>query len=193
MKTTKKKGASRKVAPKAKVANKKVAKPQAKSKVKQTGRRGMSLVMSKLAANVAENPTRKVQIKVVPGSLEDIVKGIVDMCLAIRRPEYPKPFDTAKDYRVFESVDRPVSDNKETVDVKATKENDAVNHPAHYTSGKIEVIDFIEDQKLAYHLGNAVKYIARAGKKDVLKTIEDLRKAQWYLSREISNLEKEIN
>ena len=48
--------------------------------------------------------------------------------------------------------------------------NDPVNHPAHYTSGKIEVIDYIEDQKLPYHLGNAVKYISRAGKKDEDKT-----------------------
>lgn len=63
--------------------------------------------------------------------------------------------------------------------------NDNVNHPAHYTDGNIEVIDFIEDKKLGYHLGNAVKYIARAGKKDPAKYIEDLQKAVWYLQREI--------
>lgn len=63
--------------------------------------------------------------------------------------------------------------------------NDNVNHPAHYTDGKIEVIDFIEDKKLGYHLGNAVKYISRAGKKDPDKYIEDLEKAVWYLQREI--------
>lgn len=67
---------------------------------------------------------------------------------------------------------------------------DAVNNPAHYTDGKIEVIDFIEDKNLNFHLGNAVKYIARAGKKDPKKTIEDLKKAQWYLNRHIQNLEK---
>jgi hypothetical protein len=43
--------------------------------------------------------------------------------------------------------------------------NDNVNHPSHYTTGKIEVIDFIEDQKFPYHLGNALKYLWRAGKK----------------------------
>ena len=64
--------------------------------------------------------------------------------------------------------------------------NDNVNHPAHYTDGKIEVIDFIEDKKLGYHLGNAVKYISRAGKKDPDKYIEDLQKAVWYLQREIN-------
>jgi len=63
--------------------------------------------------------------------------------------------------------------------------NDPVNHPAHYTDGAIEVIDFIEDKKLPYHLGNAVKYISRAGKKDPAKEIEDLEKAVWYLQRYI--------
>ena len=67
--------------------------------------------------------------------------------------------------------------------------NDIVNHPSHYTDGKIEVIDFIEDKKLNFHRGNAVKYISRAGKKDPTKEIEDLKKAQWYLNREIERLE----
>lgn len=63
--------------------------------------------------------------------------------------------------------------------------DDPVSHPAHYTDGKIEVIDFIEDKGLGFHLGNAVKYIARAGKKDPDKAVEDLEKARWYLDREI--------
>lgn len=65
-----------------------------------------------------------------------------------------------------------------------------VNHPAHYTDGRIEVIDFIEDKQLGYHLGNAVKYISRAGKKDPEKTAEDLKKAVWYLNRYIDRLEE---
>lgn len=69
--------------------------------------------------------------------------------------------------------------------------NDVVNHPAHYTDGKIEVIEFIEDKGLNFHRGNAVKYISRAGKKDPAKEIEDLKKAVWYLNREIGQLEKE--
>lgn len=69
-----------------------------------------------------------------------------------------------------------------------TKPIDNVNNPAHYTDGKIEVIDFIEDKKLDFHSGNAVKYIARAGKKDPSKEIEDLQKAVWYLNRKITNL-----
>lgn len=67
--------------------------------------------------------------------------------------------------------------------------NDPVNHPSHYTDGKIEVIDFIEDKGLGFCLGNAVKYISRAGKKDPAKTVEDLKKAAWYLNREIQTRE----
>ena len=65
-----------------------------------------------------------------------------------------------------------------------------VNHPSHYNDGKIEVIDFIEDKQLNFHRGNAVKYIARAGKKDKAKEVEDLKKAQWYIEREIKKLEQ---
>jgi hypothetical protein len=64
-----------------------------------------------------------------------------------------------------------------------------VNHPSHYNDGKIEVIDFIEDKHLNFHRGNAVKYIARAGKKDKSKEVEDLKKAQWYIEREIKRVE----
>ena len=52
---------------------------------------------------------------------------------------------------------------------------DTVNHPQHYNVGKHEVIDVIEDWGLGFHLGNALKYIARAGHKDPAKTEEDLR------------------
>lgn len=67
---------------------------------------------------------------------------------------------------------------------------DKVNHPKHYNDGKIEVIEFIEDKNLGFHLGNAVKYIARAGKKDPSKYVEDLKKAIWYIRRRIE-IEKE--
>ena len=71
-------------------------------------------------------------------------------------------------------------------------ESDPVNRPAHYTDGKIEVIDFIEDKKLGFCLGNAIKYISRAGKKDPSKEIEDLNKAKWYIERRIKELEEGI-
>jgi len=61
---------------------------------------------------------------------------------------------------------------------------EAVNHPAHYNVGKIEVIDAIEDWQLGFHLGNAVKYIARAQHKE--NEEEDIKKAIWYLNRYLS-------
>ena len=64
---------------------------------------------------------------------------------------------------------------------------EAINHPSHYADGKIEVIDFIEDKKLNFNLGNVIKYVARAGKKDKSKELEDLKKALWYLEREINS------
>ena len=106
-----------------------------------------------------------------------------------------------------ETVDRQKKDSKETVDRQkedSSKEtvqvptdehmdkmygnikHDAVNHPSHYTRGKIEVIDFIEDQQLPYHLGNVIKYIARAGYKG--DKLEDLKKARWYLDRYINEV-----
>ena len=71
--------------------------------------------------------------------------------------------------------------------------SDAVNHPSHYTDGNIEVIEHSEDKKLDYCLGNAVKYISRAGKKDPAKEIEDLQKADWYINRRIMELEQKEN
>ena len=64
--------------------------------------------------------------------------------------------------------------------------NDNINHPEHYNMGRFEVIDVIEDWCLDFHLGNAVKYIARARHKG--NELDDLRKAKWYLDRKINNL-----
>ena len=58
--------------------------------------------------------------------------------------------------------------------------------PAHYTRGSIEVWDFIRDQELNYFLGNAIKYICRAGYKD--SKIDDLQKAITYLEKELENV-----
>lgn len=64
-----------------------------------------------------------------------------------------------------------------------------VDHPKHYNTGKIEVIDFVEDQKLGFNDGNAVKYIARHSHKGT--PIKDIEKAIWYLNRHLLNLKKE--
>lgn len=67
--------------------------------------------------------------------------------------------------------------------------HDPVSHPSHYTYGKIETIDYIEDKGLGFNLGNVVKYVSRAGHKDDI--VQDLEKARWYLDREITRLKKE--
>jgi transposase len=63
-------------------------------------------------------------------------------------------------------------------------QTDNVNHPPHYKTGGIETIDFIEAKDLNYRLGNVIKYVSRAGKKDS-DPVQDLQKAAWYLQREI--------
>lgn len=68
--------------------------------------------------------------------------------------------------------------------------HDPVNHPAHYTDGKYETINYIEQEGFGFHLGNAVKYISRAGKKDPEKKIEDLKKAVWYINRAMESNDK---
>lgn len=73
------------------------------------------------------------------------------------------------------------------------KKEDVVNNPSHYKTGKFEVIEIIEALKLDYTLGNAVKYISRAGKKDPKKEVEDLSKAVWYINRRIKNLKEKSN
>lgn len=67
-----------------------------------------------------------------------------------------------------------------------------VYHPQHYggENNPYEVIKVIEALEMDFHLGNTFKYIARAGKKDTDKELQDLKKALWYLERKIQNLEK---
>jgi hypothetical protein len=69
------------------------------------------------------------------------------------------------------------------------KSSSNVDHPNHYMKDTgFEVIDVIDAWKLDFNLGNAVKYIARAGKKNPEKTREDLEKAIWYISHKIKSL-----
>ena len=66
-----------------------------------------------------------------------------------------------------------------------------VNHPSHYNGGEVEVIDLIEQWGLGFCLGNAVKYICRAGRKGGKEELkEDLEKAIWYLEKFIELGEK---
>jgi hypothetical protein len=65
---------------------------------------------------------------------------------------------------------------------------DQVSSPSHYNTGKIEVIEMIEDQGLNFNRGNSFKYLCRAGRKNKDKEIEDLEKCIWYVRREIELL-----
>lgn len=71
--------------------------------------------------------------------------------------------------------------------------DDPVNHPAHYTyaGDQYECIEVLEAWGLGFHLGNAVKYICRAGRK--ADALQDLKKARWYLDRYITKLEEVPN
>lgn len=102
-----------------------------------------------------------------------------------------------KHKKIIMSEDKPVRiyNPKNTVSVKSKpikkrkKKVDLVNFPPHYRPGDpYETINVIEAWRLGYHLGNAVKYISRAGHKDPKQTIRDLEKGQWYLNKHIENL-----
>ena len=77
--------------------------------------------------------------------------------------------------------------NKYLMEINKTIPSDNVSHPSHYNTGTIEVITVIEDWKLNFNLGNAIKYIGRCEHKNNKK--EDIKKAIWYLERELKNNE----
>lgn len=139
-----------------------------------------------------ENPPASEPQEAIPTEvrvdLRKVAKEIVGEC----KKHYPD----CEDCRYGDTIglccfkDRPTTWGLEITDKGTQPDN--VNHPAHYTSGQIEVIDFIEDKELGFHLGNAVKYISRAGRKDPARTVEDLRKAAWYLNRQIERLEMSL-
>ena len=71
-----------------------------------------------------------------------------------------------------------------------SKKKEMVDHPDHYNTGKIEVIDFIKDLGMAedFCVGNAIKYISRYKHKE--NPLEDIKKAVWYLNYLVEILEK---
>lgn len=77
-------------------------------------------------------------------------------------------------------------DFADAVSLEMKQKEDMVNHPKHYTFGKIEVITVIDDWKLGFYEGQVIKYVGRAKHKK--NELEDLKKAQWYLNRLIGQL-----
>ena len=150
----------------------------------------MEMTKEEILRSYQEAKKKNEQIKILAQlnlcSQDNIIEILKEMGVdgrALPRLHKPKPAEQQEP-----TIDGPAPEIKEAAKVV---ENDTVNHPSHYTDGKIEVIDYIEDKKLGYHLGNAVKYISRAGKKDPDKEIEDLKKAAWYINREIAYLERQ--
>lgn len=93
------------------------------------------------------------------------------------------------DYSKISKETKDIYNEKTSFDKEeiSKKETEAVNHPSHYggESNPYEVIKVIEAWNLDFCLGNAIKYIGRAGRKDKDKYIEDLEKAKWYIERAI--------
>ena len=92
----------------------------------------------------------------------------------------------ARDHRYDDYL--PTCAQEQLADVKRREAaNEAVDHPSYYKTGGIEAIDVIEAWNLGFCLGNTIKYISRAGRKSD-KVLEDLKKAAWYLDREIKKI-----
>ena len=91
----------------------------------------------------------------------------------------------AKDHQRVDAA--PADTSEQLADIKR---RETVDHPDYYKTGGIEAIDAIEAWGLGFNLGNVVKYIARAGRK-TKDGLRDLKKAEWYLSREIKRRERQ--
>ena len=90
-------------------------------------------------------------------------------------------------YEEESTNDAPTYPQEQLADIER---REGVDHPDYYKRGGIEAIDAIEAWGLGFCLGNVVKYIARAGRK-TKDGLRDLKKAEWYLNREIERRERE--
>lgn len=100
------------------------------------------------------------------------------------------PFDQLDGHRIPLTPElRRAALRAEMAELEAAQP-DAINHPPHYTShpSGVECIDIVEP--MPFNVGNAIKYLWRAGLKDPANPITDLKKAVWYVQREIKRLSK---
>lgn len=159
--------------PKKEVKEKVMAKRKNCGKVfEQTGK-GRPAVNCPTCRDLLNKPKKKVPPK------DKQSEKVVESAPVISKTE------TTESYINSDSVKYLYDD---TTDIKPNCTSNAIDHPSHYNRGKIEVIDFIEDQGLSFHLGNVIKYITRAGSKG--DKLEDLKKARWYLDRYINEVMK---
>jgi hypothetical protein len=134
---------------------------------------------------------------------EDVMTNIMKSMSPNQSKPLSIPFSTNGEYNVYDAKDTTSDGTNNNI-----KSDKMVNHPSHYADGKYECIDVMEDCLDRKHFspfegllwGNAFKYIFRCGLKhsdssdthsDIEKTIQDLKKSEWYIERLISTLEKE--
>ena len=130
---------------------------------------------AKIRAYMTANPDAK------PAEVAEKFKASVTYVYVLR--SQMKTAATKKNEKKWETVHISTS-NEPLPTPAAPVALDMVNHPVHYKVGGIETIDFIEAKGLNYHLGNVVKYVTRADHKG--ERLENLKKAKWYLDREIA-------
>lgn len=100
-------------------------------------------------------------------------------------PGRVKPISVPDGFDYYERMIRDYLKDRQEINISKLKGiRDTIDHPPHYTQGKIEVWDFIIDQGLDFVLGNVIKYVCRAGRKG--DRLEDLKKAKAYLEKAIS-------
>lgn len=153
----------------------------------------------KIRRHIKANPTQPLKevaekfnttyqiVYMIKRDMEKRNKGIIQSIMN-RKPimaEFTREEDGTITEKVWTPMHVSVSDKPLPVTMHEPAP-DPVNHPAHYKTGGIETIDFIEAKGLNYNLGNVVKYITRADHKGDRK--QDLEKAAWYLAREIGKV-----
>lgn len=100
------------------------------------------------------------------------------VCKCIKADDYKNSYEYCKDFL-------PKACDSLKADKSESDKSEMVDHPSHYQGKKFEVIDIIEDYDLGFNLGNALKYLLRCKKK--WNKAEDIKKAIWYLNRELSS------
>lgn len=126
-------------------------------------------------------------------------KGIVENLLFIARSSEDKgikPFVEMQFRNSQKAIDSYLSYlRKDIGQYEGESEDKIVNSPSHYTASKIEVIDVITEIGIGFGfcIGNAIKYLMRAGLKDESKLVEDVKKAKWYIDRASKQFSGELN
>lgn len=136
---------------------------------------------------VKSTPNTEEEFDKALGRLRTLIEdGLIDLANGLA-DELEKNEEKTAEEAVEDAVKNTCEEfekNAKKAGWSCTPSKEMIDHPSHYQGKKFEVIDIIEDYGLGFNLGNAIKYILRAGHKD--SYIQDLNKAIWYLNREIN-------